>query len=197
MSRTSTEALADVMRLLPSGWAFPDSTDADSITAQFFTPLAAMMSIFEGGAEALLDEVDPRDAEHLLADYERVLGPDPDGRDTSTLGQRRLVAWQRWTQPGGQSIAFFQALAAVFGQTITITERRTSRCGGAQCGAERSAPTPAQFVWLVGLPAATVLRSRSGAATCGAASVGVIVPSPLIGPITRAAPAHTKPIFSY
>jgi uncharacterized protein YmfQ (DUF2313 family) len=195
MSRSSTDVLDGIRQTLPTGWAWPDSND--SIMARFFTPLAAMTSIFEGGAEQLLDEVDPRTADHLLADYERVLGPDPDGRDTGLLSQRRLVAWQRWTQPGGQSIAFFQALAAVFGQTITITEFRTSACGRARCGAERCAPSPAQFVWLVTLPAAEVLTARCGAARCGNAASGIIVPSPLVGPITRAAPAHTQPIFSY
>ena len=42
MSRTSTEALADVMQLLPSGFAWP--ADQDSVMARFFTPLAAMLS---------------------------------------------------------------------------------------------------------------------------------------------------------
>ena len=194
MSRTSTEALADVMQLLPSGFAWP--ADQDSVMAQFLTPLAAMLSIFEASAEALLTETDPRDADHLLADYERVLGPDPDGRDTGPLSQRRLVAWQRWTAGGGQSIAFFQALAATFGQTITIEEFQTSMCGRMVCGGVL-APTPAQFVWRVTLPASEVIPAICGAAICGNAALGTIVPSPLIGPITRHAPAHTVPVFAY
>ena len=155
MSRSSTEALADIVALLPPGFAW--AATADSITAKFLTPLAALASIFEGSAEALLAETDPRQADHLLADYERVLGPDAFGRDTGPLNQRRLVAWQRWTQAGGQSPAFFAALAATFGQTISITEFATTQCGAAVCGGSNCAPTPNQFVWRVTLPASEVI----------------------------------------
>ena len=71
----------------------------------------------------MLFEVDPRTAVKFLADFERVLGPDPLGRDQVRLdlGRRQALAAQRWAFTGGCSPGFYIALAALVGAAITIT----------------------------------------------------------------------------
>jgi uncharacterized protein YmfQ (DUF2313 family) len=195
--RSPDDVLAALLAYLPPGWAI--NSAPDGMVANFLRPLAAEQSLFETQAEAQLEEVDPRDANYLLTDYERVLGPDPYGRDVSTdsVALRRQIAFQRWTARGGQSPAYFIGLAASLGVTITITEKRTSACGRSICGDDRTAPTPAQFCWVVGLPETVVQTARCGASNCGAGYLGLITPNPVQAAIEHDAPAHTQPIFSY
>lgn len=74
-------------------------------------------------ADGLLDESDPRTTYHLLSDWERVLGlPDTCTGALPILTLRRAAVLAKFTQRGGQSRAFFIALAARLGFVITITE---------------------------------------------------------------------------
>ena len=197
VARSADDVQAELLALFPTGWAI--NTQPDGMVAKFMRPIANELADFEVQAEAQLLEVDQRQANFLLADYERVLGPDPYGRDstTVTIEQWRQIAYQRWTSRGGQSTAYFIALAASLGVTITITEKRTSACGRSRCGADRTAPTPAQFAWVVSLPRSVVQRARCGAAASGSAFLGLIEPNAVTPAILRDAPAQTQPIFSY
>jgi uncharacterized protein YmfQ (DUF2313 family) len=197
VARSTDDVMAELLALSPPGWAI--NKEPDSMFAAFMRPLADAISTFEKQAYEELIEVDPRAAVALLPDFERMLGPDPYGRDLTdvTQQQRQLVAYQRLTARGGQSIAYFVGLAASLGVTISITEKRTSVCGRSRCGADRLAPSPAQFVWVVTLPSTTVTKSYCGGSRCGASSLGTITPSPVQPAILRDAPAHTQPIFSF
>jgi len=76
-------------------------------------------------AGQVIDEADPRNTTELLVDWERVAGlsaPSPlDGSLLST-DQRRANLVSRITERGGQSPAYYIALAARMGFVITITE---------------------------------------------------------------------------
>lgn len=195
MSRTPDQVLDELRALLPGGWAWPDGPDSG--IAALLAPHANALSRLEGAADALLEQTDPRAADELLPDYERVLGPDPAGRYAvwRALDERRRIAYQRWTGIGGQSIAFFVALAASLGVAISIAERQRSQCGRARCG-QVLAPSPAQFVWIVTLPTARVVNARCGAARAGQ-SIGAFTASLIEGVIRWAQPSHTIVVFSY
>lgn len=194
MSRSLPDVLDALLGYLPPSSLW--TRDPTSMTAAMLLPMASAWVDFEVSAEAMLPESDPRSAVKLLPDYERVLGPDPCGRDTMalTVGQRQQLAWQRWTARGGQSIAYFTNLAAQLGVAITIEETICSCCGD-ECGVEL-AVTPEQFVWTVHLPQTEIAYAYAGDAECGD-YLSTFTPNLVQCPIARDAPAHTIPVFSY
>lgn len=165
MSRSETDAHQELMSLLPTGWIWPRS---DSLLGAVLSPAATLFAEIEQVAEEMIDQIDPRTATHTLGDFERVLGPDPCGRDTATLSvaERQQLAHQRWTARGGQSIAYFIALAAKRGVAITIDEVRLTRAGSARAG-DRVANHPNQFNWIVNLPLGQWQVARAGRAVAG------------------------------
>jgi uncharacterized protein YmfQ (DUF2313 family) len=131
MTRREDDVRAEMIALLPDGWVWPKRV-AETLLAALLEPIAGELAQIEQTAAAMIDELDPRSAALCLTDYERVLGPDPCGRDTSTmsLGDRRTLAHQRWTGRGGASRAYFIGLAAKRGIAITISENRVSNSSG-------------------------------------------------------------------
>jgi uncharacterized protein YmfQ (DUF2313 family) len=207
MARSQAEALAGLLTLSPPGWALP--ADPASVWAGFLTPWAAECALIEAAAEALLPETDPRVCVNLLPDWQRLLGPDPYGRDAAALnlsvGDVARLTWQRLTAGGNMAPADYVALAAQSGLTVTITEYRQTQCGQAQCGQQICQDiltggvwNPQQFKWLVTLPADLLLLAECGLAQCGDVS-GAADPAAGIvaAAIAGEAPAHTLPVFSY
>ena len=196
-ARTAPEILATLLALLPRGWAWTPAPD--TVLAQLLLALADELARFETSAEAQLPQVDPRFALDLLADYERVLGPDPCGRDlveaAGGLDDRRRAAHQRWIASGFQTPAYFVALAAALGVPATVTEADVSVLGVIECGMELT-PADERFVWLVTLPETRVIEPELGVLECGG-FLGELVPSLVECVIRRLAPAHTTPVFSY
>ena len=196
MARTGFAVLDELLALLPQGWAWDRSRGGD--LAALLTPVANRQSAIEGQAEALLAEVDPRAAFYLLADYERVLGPDPCGRDLllTTLADRRAAAHQRWTASGQPTPAFFIALAEQLGLPATIGEFLPPRCGAVVCGETVCAPAEEVFAWRITLPPDRLIEAVCGVSVCGD-RLGDLVP-PLAECVLREwAPAHTRPVFDY
>jgi uncharacterized protein YmfQ (DUF2313 family) len=186
--------LRRLLGLLPPGRALPQDPAAEHTA--LLRPIAAEFAHHGQRIRDLLEEYDPRTATELLPDFERVLGPDPCGTALPlTLPERRRVVHARWTQRGGQSIAYFVGLAASYGVAITIEERRPFKAGASKAG-HPVAPRACRFVWRVRLPATRAITFRAGASRAGQ-SLGRIVPVGVECPITRLAPAHTVPVFSY
>lgn len=145
-------------------------------------------------ADLILSEADPRTTYHLLSDWERVLGlPDSCGGQQPTIALRRAAVVSKVTIRGGQSRAFFIALAAKLGFVITITEFKqysvmspvnAPLCGWSWC-----------FTWRVNAPLNT-LRHFS-------VMSGVSEPLSIWGntllecAINRFKPAHTIVQFAY
>ncbi|GGG31100.1 tail protein [Caldovatus sediminis] len=194
--RSAEDVLAELLALLPSGWAWP--READSALARLLRGAAAEIARIEAAAAALLAQVDLRAADALLPDYERVLGPDPCGRDLLLTGldERRRAAHQRWTAGGLQTPAYFEAIAAQLGvPEARVEESRPFVCGGAEAGMELVPPAEV-FVWRMHLPPTRVIEFEAGGAEAGA-PLGEIVPALVECVIRRLAPAHTTPVFSY
>lgn len=195
MSRPASTILQSLRGKIMPGWALGARGGViDLILSAFADALASA----EATAEALAAETDPRRASFLLADYERTLGPDPCGRDrnASTIEQRRLLAYQRWTARGGQSIAYFISVADALGVTITIDEFKPSRAGVLRAG-HRLRPEGCQFVWRVNLPGLVSVRKfRAGASRAGH-RLGAFEVSAIECVIRRMKPAHTIVVFNY
>jgi uncharacterized protein YmfQ (DUF2313 family) len=193
--RDAAACQAELLALLPPGWAFARTPDSN--VGRALLPLAGEMAAVEARAANLLAQIAPVDGVELLADYERLLGPDPCGRDLvlTTLAERQGIAQQRWTDGGDPTPAFFIALAAALGETVTITTPSPSRCGPTRCG-QRLVPKNHRYIFIVAVAEVRVVRARAGRARCGQ-RIGHIVPSGIECPIRHAAPLHTAPVFSY
>jgi uncharacterized protein YmfQ (DUF2313 family) len=195
--RTPQQVQSELLDVSPLGWAW--NHDPAGLWATALLPIANEISLVEGSGEAMLLEVDPRNAVNLLPDYERVLGPDPSGAAPPTaLADRQALAYQRWTARGGQSIAFFTALAAARGIAITITEHPVPQCGGVVCGGAACGASPTQFYWTVNVPLDRLTPAQCGGVVCGAAACGgTVEPTGLEALFRLYQPAHTQVLFNY
>ena len=124
MGMTSEDYLAQAQALLPPGPAWP--RDAGAFVTRLLHGLAAEHARVQSRAERLVDEVDPRSTAELLLDWERVAGL-PDGCVVDadidlTTAQRQAALVARLTMVGAQSPAYFEALAASLGYTVTVSE---------------------------------------------------------------------------
>jgi uncharacterized protein YmfQ (DUF2313 family) len=194
MSRDRAAVLTELLATDPPGWVLPNDPASD--WGRLMAAMAAGVAEVEAAAEALTLEVDPRAANLLLEDFERVLGPDPCGRYDllTTLAERRLIAFQRWTARGGQSEAYFIALCAALGVTATIETDVTTQVGF-ECGDE-IVVSPEQYVWRIDLPLIQEFDFETGEGVAGD-FLGWLVPSLAECVIRRYAPAHTIPVISY
>lgn len=195
MSRTVEAIQREALTHLWTGDIFPWAPE--DLVGAVAEMLAGLLADLEQTAERMMDEVDPRTAVLCLPDFERVLGPDPCGRDVSTmtLPARQQLAHQRWTARGGQSIAYFVALAAKRGVSITIEEAHVSEVGAVETDFELIEP-PEQFIWHVQIPLGAwtdFIVDESGVDEL----LYDFALSDIECDIARAAPAHTRVVFTY
>lgn len=129
----------------------------------------------------LVEEADPRTTTEMLADWERVCGMPEYGYVPPSIAARRLaIASKLTSSPGGQTAAYYIALALAAGYTITVEE-----------------PVPgAPFVWIVHAPS-EVTRARAGTARAGDPLITFAsVPSRLWGMLEDLKPAHTLIVWT-
>lgn len=124
MALMADDYLRQLQALLPLGPAWPKD-DTASLT-KFLSGLAQEFARVDSRAGQLLDEADPRTTVELFADWERVAGL-PDACVAAFVGdqtqaQRRAALLGRLTSLGGQSAAYFVAVAAALGYVVTISE---------------------------------------------------------------------------
>lgn len=196
MTRRDDDIRAEMVALLPDGWVWPKRSQ-DTLIAALLEPMAGELSLVEQTAAAMIDELDPRSASLCLMDYERVLGPDPCGRDTSqmSLADRRQLAHQRWTARGGASRAYFIGLAAKRGVAITISENSVTYAGEMVAGDEL-VDWPQQFIWTVHLAFTGETLFEAGEGQAGDRLYDLII-SDIDCDIRRLKPAHTEVVFDY
>lgn len=124
MALTDTDYLRQLQALLPPGPAWP--RDDNALLTRLLSGLSEELARVDGRAWQIAEEADPRTVAELFADWERVAGlPDACAvafGGTQTAAQRRAALVGRLTTMGGQSPAYFIALAASLGYAITITE---------------------------------------------------------------------------
>lgn len=126
MALTDTDYLRQLQALLPPGPAWPK--DDSALMTRLLSGLSVELARVDGRAWQIAEEADPRTVAELFTDWERVAGlPDACAvafGGTQTMAQRRAALVGRLATLGGQSPAYFIALAASIGYVITITEFR-------------------------------------------------------------------------
>ena len=195
MARSPLAVQQELLLLSPPGDAFP--TSPDSYWGAELLAQATELSLAEVSMEAMLPQIDMRQAFQLLPDYERVLGPDPCGQDYSSLGfgQQAAIAYSRWTAGGNVCAGYFIRLAAALGVTITIQEAPNWVCGGSTCS-DQMVPYCENFAISVTLPATSLTNFECGVATCDD-SLGLFTPSLVQCPLTCGSPEHITFYFNY
>lgn len=148
-------------------------------------------------ADQLLLEMDPRTASVTLADWERVYGlPDicvAASGIVQSFAERRAALVALITLLGGQSPAFFIALAAALGYAITITE-------GSPHTTEHDSEHPVydeqyRFIWTVN---AALYNLRELTTEDDTEMATAVWGNTLLEcRINRFKPAHTHVIFAY
>lgn len=102
--------------------------DDNALLTRLLSGLSGELARVDGRAWQIAEEADPRTVAELFADWERVAGlPDACAvafGGTQTAAQRRAALVGRLTTMGGQSPAYYIALAASIGYAIAITEFR-------------------------------------------------------------------------
>lgn len=196
MTRRDEDIRAEMVALLPDGWIWPKRRQ-DTLLAALLEAMAAELAQIEQTAAAMIDELDPRSASLCLADYERVLGPDPCGRDPSqmSLADRRQLAHQRWTARGGASRQYFIDLAAKRGVTITIDENIVTCADELECDDELVAE-PEQFIWTVNLQLLGESLFEADESETDDPLYDITL-ADIECDIRRLKPAHTEVVFNY
>lgn len=143
----------------------------------------------------LRDEVDPFLTLELLPEWERVLGlPDPCVTRTLTTAERRAAVVARLGEIGGQSRAFYQALAAALGfPDVQIIEYRPATCVSDCTSALTGGPW--RHTWAV-----LTTLDRVTRATCVSTCVEPLASwgnDTLECALNRVKPAHTVLLFLY
>jgi len=179
--------------LLPTGAVWPRDTEA--VLTKLLASWAAEFARVDGRADDLVDEADPRTTLEMLSDWERVCGlPDAcSGLDADTVAKRRGAVAAKLTERGGQTPAYFAALAAALGYPITVHELRAftteSTCD------ENVGDDVWAFAWEVW--ASGVVRGYLAADGFCSDPLSWWGNETLECMIRAAAPAHTLPLFIY
>lgn len=128
---------------------------------------ANALNLADAKADEVYSAIFP-DSGVALKDWERVLAlPDPCLIGVpQSVGQRVQAVISKMQGRGGQSKAFFIALAKSLGYDITITTFRPARAGQARAGDHLYGGDWA-FTWRVNAPAVTVSYARAGISGAG------------------------------
>jgi uncharacterized protein YmfQ (DUF2313 family) len=112
-------------QLLPPGslWRL----DPDSWLSKTLEAIGAELARVDARGEDLLDERDPRTAEETLAEWEKMLGiPDDETPLGATIAERQFAITRKLLARGGQTPAYYVALAAWLNYTVAVVEPRTN-----------------------------------------------------------------------
>lgn len=185
------QLLAD---LLPRGWAWP--RDPESVLMRTWAGLAGEFARLHARDCDLLREAYPGTALETLPDWERVCGlPDPCTGPLETLQQRRAAVLAKLASRGGQSRAYYIAVALAAGYRITIEEFRQFRAGRNRAG-DRVYGEDWLYAWRVTAAETTMVYFRAGQSAAGERLRvwGNRVLECLLGALK---PAHTILLFAY
>jgi uncharacterized protein YmfQ (DUF2313 family) len=206
--RTKADYAVALANLLPVGYAW--TREPDSVLMKFINGLAGIWGYIDSRASDLLErETDPRLTLEMLADWERAYGlPDKCIAEPLTIRDRQIALVNRITSYGGQSRAYFIAVAASIGYTITIQEFAPFMAGVSQAGDTRPVnstyyrwyigPPEMRFYWTIHVSGARLTWFRSAQGQAGVdphLRIGLATDLECI--LRRLKPAHTEIIFDY
>ncbi|PKP89340.1 MAG: phage tail protein [Alphaproteobacteria bacterium HGW-Alphaproteobacteria-16] len=121
MSNDAESYQAQLFALLPPGPAWP--REPDSQLGRLLAAWADEFARVDARVDQLLAEYDPRQAYELIDAWEAALGlPDPCTSGATSLSARQTNVWRKLAFVGGQTPAFYIALAASLGFEIEVHE---------------------------------------------------------------------------
>jgi len=187
----TAEQYADQLRaLLPTGPAWDPERVPE--VSQVMDRLARELARIDARAFDLLNEMDPNTVSELVPDWETVMNlPDPCLGLKPSFEDRRLSVRQRLVAVGGQTPAFYVAIAVGQGYpNATVTEYRAPRMGRSHFGVTHFGTWAVQFMWTLNTGGRLRLGRRFGACYWGE-RFGVNPGTAIECLIRRSAPAHT------
>lgn len=195
MARTSADYREHLKALLPPGQAFP--REAGTEMHNLLDGLAQEWARIDARGERLIIEANPFGSVELLPDWERVAGlPDKCAGTLETTQQgRRNALISKLSSTGGQSPAYFIAVAAALGYEVTIEEFRPFRAGLSHAG-DPLTNGDWVYTWRVRGPEVTVIPFRAGQSAAGEA-LRIWGNDTLECKINQLKPAHTIALFAY
>ncbi|SNT29105.1 Uncharacterized protein YmfQ in lambdoid prophage, DUF2313 family [Noviherbaspirillum humi] len=197
MAVSAIDYLRQLQALLPHGAVWPRNDDA--ALTRLLQAAADELARIDARSEQLVSEADPRTTAELLADWERNAGlPDPAlvvAGLSQSVAQRRTALVTRLTTVGGQSPAYFIALAGALGYTVTITDFKPFQAGVSRCGA-RLTNGAWRHAWQVNGALNTVTPFRAGQSAAGD-PLNAWGNQLLEAVLSRFKPAHTTVLFAY
>lgn len=181
--------------LLPHGAAWPREEKAQ-LTA-VLDGLAQEFARVDARAEQLMAEAIPATTGEMLSDWERVTGlPDNcSGILMDTQQRRRDDLVSKLISQGGQSRAYFKSLASAMGFDVQISEHRPFMAGSSSAG-DALTSDAWRHTWTVQAPETTVMAFAAGRSAAGE-PLALWGNEGLECRIRKAAPAHTRVLFSY
>ncbi|WP_432473345.1 YmfQ family protein [Amphritea sp. HPY] len=184
-----------LVALSPPGLAW--NTEPNSDYSACLDVFASALARFDNNIAIALEELDPRTATALLPEWERLLAlPDTCTPAAQTIQQRREAAHAKYVMKGGQSKAYFIALAAKLGYSITIDTFKPFICGISQCGYELN-PADMRFVWRVNVPGERSIYFRAGVSAPGEELLHIVSAAELECVFRKLQPSHTDLFFNY
>lgn len=183
-----------MLALLPRGRAWPKR--GDSVLARTVGTLAPAYARNHARANALLVDAFPATCSGLLPEWEASLGlPDPCSGPAATTDARRAEVAAKLAQRGGQSVAYYTAVARRLGYDVRIEMFAPARAGMLRAGQPVLGAAWAH-TWRIVAPAQTVRRFRAGAGKAGE-PLAVWGNASLECTLGRIKPAHTILQFAY
>ena len=184
--------LRQLQTLLPRGAVWPLKDDA--VLAALLLGFADELARVDSRGDVLIDEGDPRATFELLPDWERNAGlPDPCVGAGQGTQQRRNALTARLKTLGGQSPAYYIAVAAALGYPITITEFRPHTCDD-DCEYPLYSDDWA-YAWQVNAPTASA--GDFSVEDSVDDDLGYANNAPLMCVMSRLKPAHTTVLFNF
>jgi uncharacterized protein YmfQ (DUF2313 family) len=168
---TSTEPIGTVedyadalAALLPPGPYWEGFSTPGTRARALLLDMAGPLADVDARATALRVDLNPTSSTETLPDRETEAAlPDPCvGALAETVQERRAAVVAKWAARGGQTIAYFQGLAAALGYEVTVTEWRPFVAGISRCGDRLNGGQEVRFVWTVRVPGPRVTRFRTG-----------------------------------
>lgn len=187
--------LAALQAMLPPGRAF--TREPDSNLTKVLSAIAAMFLAAQLKLEDLLEQADPRRATSMLPDWERFLGlPDHCTPAGQSLADRQRAAFQRLTEQGGQSRAYFIGMANLLGEpAVTVSEFKRFTTGS-NCNSALYSQADL-FAWRVNIPRPALNTRFFNCNSWCDAALQQYTPSVIECALRERKPAHTNVSFAY
>lgn len=197
ISASALDYLWQVQRLLPRGRVWQRGWG--TLQAAYLITLMPTWARLHASLNGIVADVFPCTTVAMLPEWEATLGlPDPCVQPPlATLQQRTAAVCGKWSARGGQSVEYFERLAAGLGFQITIQTFAPFRTGRSRTG-DRLYSEEWAYAWRIDVQGnvGSIVYFRTGQSAAGEPlqTWGIAQLECIIGAM---APAHTIPIFAY